>query len=108
MKNSYLVALFMSPFQGDNNYSGRLASLTSACVESPLSCRPEKRYKKGDWNPHGYWPLAALTNTTSYRRSAFLGRLLSGRNKDNKSVITKACVGQQPAATSHLSKRNQQ
>jgi hypothetical protein len=80
MKNSYLVAFFLSPFQGGMYSAWRLLTRKDTGLQSPLSCRPEKRYKKGDWNPHGYWPLAALTNTTSFRRSAFLGRLLSGRN----------------------------
>lgn len=92
MEESIVAAYFLSPFQGDYNFSGRHKTHASTGFQSPFCCRPEKWVEKGDWKPYSYWPLVALPYTTSYRRSAFIGRQPSGR-KSKKCVNTKTCVG---------------
>jgi len=70
MQNLIQAALNQAALQGFLNTSGRLVTRVVIYFKPPFSSRPEKRGAKGGLNPHVYWPQAALTKPTSYRRTA--------------------------------------
>ena len=96
MRNSIHEAFFKKPFQGFMNRSGLLLTRMDTGLEKLFLRSPENGYEKGGLNPHGYWLREALTETTSYRRTAFSGRLLSGRiwrGENNTSNTPINCGG---------------
>ena len=71
MPNSIHDTFLLPPFQGGMYSTGRLLTRMDIGFMLPFSSRPENGGNKGGSNPHGYWLHTALTNTTSYRRTAF-------------------------------------